>query len=121
MSRPLLRPQETTCGTKRLRAIPSPVVTEASQCRGNLNVIQYKIRVREDLRRRLEGAAKKRDVSINYEMTSRLAASFDREEMFKLGMVAEDIKSSGHAGRMPFSKTSSVAILCEPRRCSSHY
>jgi hypothetical protein len=43
------------------------------------DVIQYKIRIREDLRRRLEQAAKKQDVSINYEMTSRLKDSFQHE------------------------------------------
>jgi hypothetical protein len=51
------------------------------------DVIQYKIRIREDLRRRLEAAAKKRDVSINSEMTHRLGESFDREEMLKLARI----------------------------------
>jgi hypothetical protein len=41
------------------------------------DVIQIKIRVREDLRRRLEQAAKKADRSINSEMASRLADSFN--------------------------------------------
>ena len=56
------------------------------------DIIQYKIRVREDLRRRLEAAAKKRDVSINFEMTSRLTDSFEREELFNRYMIAEDMK-----------------------------
>ena len=42
-------------------------------------VVQYKIRVREELRRRIEQAAKKRFVSANYEMTSRLERSFEQE------------------------------------------
>ena len=41
------------------------------------DVIQIKIRVREDLRRRLEQAANKADRSINSEMASRLADSFN--------------------------------------------
>jgi len=55
-------------------------------------VIQYKVRIREDLRQRLERAATKRDVSINYEMTSRLEASFDREELFTLSSVASALE-----------------------------
>jgi predicted transcriptional regulator len=48
------------------------------------DVTQIKIRVREDLRRRLEQAAKKHDVSINAEMTSRLASSFELPELSKI-------------------------------------
>lgn len=57
-------------------------------------VIQYKIRIRQDLRKRLEQAAKKRDVSINYEMTSRLKESFDREALVTIYRVSEDIKTN---------------------------
>jgi hypothetical protein len=41
--------------------------------------IQYKIRVRADLRRRIEKAAAKNGVSANYEMVRRLERSFDQE------------------------------------------
>ncbi len=41
------------------------------------DVVQIKIRVRVDLRRRLEQAAKKADRSINSEMAARLAESFN--------------------------------------------
>jgi hypothetical protein len=56
------------------------------------DVIQYKIRIREDLRRRLETAAKKRDVSINSEIANRLGESFDREEMLKLKRITADME-----------------------------
>lgn len=57
------------------------------------NVIQYKIRVREDLRRRLEAAAKRRDVSINFEMTSRLKESFEHEEKLKLSKITSNLEN----------------------------
>lgn len=54
-------------------------------------ITQYKIRIREDLRLRLEAEARKRDVSTNYEIRARLERSFEREEMFKLDRVAANI------------------------------
>jgi len=56
------------------------------------DIVQPNLRIREELRRRLEQAAKKRGVSINYEMTSRLKESFDREELYALGKITEDMK-----------------------------
>jgi hypothetical protein len=57
---------------------------------------QLKLRIREDLRRRLEQAAKKRNVSLNHEMVDRLRTSFDHGELQggldKLGRVASDIE-----------------------------
>jgi Arc-like DNA binding domain len=56
------------------------------------DLIQYKVRIREDLRQRIEQAAKKRDVSINYEIRSRLEQSFDREELYSLSRIASDME-----------------------------
>jgi hypothetical protein len=52
---------------------------------------QLKLRIREELRRRLEQAAKKRDVSLNFEMTDRLKASLDREAHRTIDRVASDL------------------------------
>jgi Arc-like DNA binding domain len=55
------------------------------------DVIQYKIRIREDLRRRLEQAAEKRDVSINSEIASRLGESFDLPKLDKITSDLENV------------------------------
>ena len=55
------------------------------------DVIQIKIRVREDLRRRLEQAAKKADRSINSEMASRLADSFNLPKLNEITAGLENI------------------------------
>jgi hypothetical protein len=60
--------------------------------RKSSDIAQLKLRIREDLRHRLEQAAKKRDVSLNYEMTSRLAESFERSEMLKLGKITAGLE-----------------------------
>lgn len=57
-------------------------------------LIQPKLRVRDDLYRRIERTAKKRGVSVNYEMTSRLERSFDHDAARTLEMVGADIKLS---------------------------
>lgn len=54
--------------------------------------IEYKIRIRDGLRRRLETAAKKRDVSINQEMASRLEESFARGDLLKLGEITAGLE-----------------------------
>jgi HicB family len=54
-------------------------------------IAQLKLRLREDLRRRLEQAAKKQDVSLNHEITSRLRDSFDRADLTTLSRVAADM------------------------------
>ena len=56
-------------------------------------IAQLKLRIREDLRAKLEKAAKKRAVSLNFEMTSRLSDSLDRESLFALHQMAEDMKT----------------------------
>jgi hypothetical protein len=55
------------------------------------DITQIKIRVREDLRRQLEAAAKKRDVSINFEMVDRLRASFDQGDRVELSRITADL------------------------------
>jgi HicB family len=55
------------------------------------NIIQPSLRIREDLHRRLEQAAKKRGVSLNIEMTNRLKESFDREAHRTIDVVASDL------------------------------
>jgi hypothetical protein len=55
------------------------------------DVIQIKIRVREDLRRRLEQAANKADRSINSEMASRLADSFNLPKLNEITAGLEDV------------------------------
>jgi Arc-like DNA binding domain len=55
------------------------------------DVIQIKIRVREDLRRRLEQAANKAGRSINSEMASRLADSFNLPKLNEITAGLEDV------------------------------
>jgi hypothetical protein len=63
------------------------------------DTIQVNLRIKEALRRRLEVAAKKRDVSLNFEMVDRLKASFDQdahrtidEAASRIDLVATRIK-----------------------------
>jgi hypothetical protein len=57
--------------------------------------LQYKLRIREALRRRIEQAAKGRPipVSANYEMVSRLEQSFEKESLWTLAGVAADMSN----------------------------
>jgi hypothetical protein len=54
-------------------------------------LLQYKLRIREGLRRQIETAAKKRGVSLNYEMTFRLEDSFRQERLRELDTVGQDM------------------------------
>ena len=54
-------------------------------------MLQYKLRIRETLRRRIEEAANKRGVSANFEMASRLEQSFEKEGLLTLAGVAADL------------------------------
>jgi hypothetical protein len=54
--------------------------------------VQVNLRVKEALRRRLAAAAAKREVSLNYEMTSRLEASFENTALRSLEAIAADIE-----------------------------
>ena len=58
------------------------------------DIVKPNLRIREDLRRRLELAAKKRGVSLNIEMTSRLKESFEREELLKLSKITSNLESN---------------------------
>ena len=55
------------------------------------DIVQPNLRIREDLRRRLEQAAKKRGVSLNPEMTERLRASFDQGDRIELSRITADL------------------------------
>jgi hypothetical protein len=55
------------------------------------DIVQYKLRIRESLRRRIEQAAKKNGVSANQEMVGRLERSFEQETQRKLDLVAEEL------------------------------
>ena len=58
------------------------------------DVLQYKLRIRESLRRRIEKAAEKNQTSANQEMVNRLARSFDQEKLHEIDTVAVGIKAS---------------------------
>jgi len=55
-------------------------------------VLDYKLRIRESLRRRIAVAAERRGVSLNFEMASRLERSFDRESQRSMDETAEHLK-----------------------------
>jgi hypothetical protein len=57
-------------------------------------VLQYKLRIRESLRRRIEKAAEKNKVSANYEMVSRLERSFDQEHTIEIAAIAGHIEDA---------------------------
>jgi Arc-like DNA binding domain len=56
------------------------------------DLVQYKLRIREEVRGRLEQAAKKRGVSVNYEITSRIEDSFGRESLRTIDVVASGLE-----------------------------
>ncbi len=56
------------------------------------SVTTFKIRLRPELKQKLERVAKKRDRSINLEMVERLEQSFGPVELVSLGKVAGDIE-----------------------------
>jgi hypothetical protein len=53
------------------------------------DIVQYKLRIRENLRRRIEHAATKNGVSANQEMANRLQRSFEVETVRKLEALVE--------------------------------
>jgi hypothetical protein len=54
--------------------------------------VQTSFRIKEGLRRQIEQSAIKRGVSFNAEISMRMKESFDRESLFTLDRVAEDMK-----------------------------
>ena len=61
--------------------------------------VQLKLRIKEELRSRLEKAAKTRDVSMNAEIWERLEKSFEFEDRFGGTLVADLLESIGAAMR----------------------
>ncbi len=57
-------------------------------------IVQFKLRIRKQLRRRLESEAKRRGCSVNYEAMSRLERSFELESIRKLDEIASDIEGN---------------------------
>ena len=55
-------------------------------------LVQYKLRIHEDLRRAIETAAKEKGVSSNYEMASRLQHSFNSTTAFSMSGIANDLE-----------------------------
>jgi hypothetical protein len=55
------------------------------------DIVQPNLRIREDLRRRLEKAAIANGVSINREMINRLEASFGQQSLLKLAELVSDL------------------------------
>lgn len=55
-------------------------------------IVQCSLRIREELRLKIEKAAEKRGVSINYEMTDRLEKTFEGEDLWTLSRVRQDIE-----------------------------
>ena len=58
------------------------------------DIVQYKLRIRESLRRRIEKAAEKNKTSANQEMAKRLFISFDQENLHDIESVAIALKGS---------------------------
>ena len=54
-------------------------------------LLDYKLRIREDLRRRIEKAAERNHVSLNGEMVNRLRSSFEQEALLTIYGVSEDL------------------------------
>src|SRR5262249_30097590 len=55
--------------------------------------VQFKLRIREDLRRRLEREAEKKKISTNAEAVERLEKSFDVEKTQKLDQTLDAINA----------------------------
>jgi hypothetical protein len=55
------------------------------------DIVSPNLRIREDLRRRLEKAATANGVSINREMINRLEASFGQQSLLKLDELVRDL------------------------------
>jgi hypothetical protein len=60
-------------------------------------VLDYKLRIRESLRRQLAQAAEKHGVSMNAEMVRRLEESFTRESNRSIGENAQLIQTSAES------------------------
>lgn len=61
------------------------------------DLIQFKVRMRESLRKRLEKAAAQRGVTLTYDIAMRLERSFELESVRTLDMIATDYKNRQEA------------------------
>jgi hypothetical protein len=59
-------------------------------------IVQYKLRIREALRRRIERAAKDHGISANQEMAGRLEQSFEQESVRKIDLIATQMEKLLH-------------------------
>jgi hypothetical protein len=66
------------------------------------DVVQVNLRLRERLRRKLEQAARKRQVSLNYEMMWRLEQSFEQISARSIDDIARDLEVSYLRHQQPF-------------------
>jgi predicted HicB family RNase H-like nuclease len=64
--------------------------------RKSTETVAITLRIREELRRKLEGAAKRNDVSLNAEMANRLEASFELPERLRRRLEHEAAQQ-GHS------------------------
>jgi Arc-like DNA binding domain len=65
------------------------------------DIVQYKLRIRESLRRYIEEAAKKNGVSANQEMVRRLESSFERETQRTIESWFEHLnEQTRHLGKL---------------------
>jgi chemotaxis methyl-accepting protein methylase len=91
------------------------------------DIVQYKLRIRESLRRRIEKAAEKNQTSANSEMANRLEASFRQEgvdelsalvmkatRVFSLVDVEAWIKSDGRHGLVHAASALVLQVLQLP-------
>jgi hypothetical protein len=98
-------------------------------------VLDYKLRIKESLRRKIEASAKQRGVSLNYEMARRLEQSFVQgpldEAAFKIHMMSQDMetrwaqfgeffhKIAGQNGLGSAAEALAVAVEALPPECQS--
>jgi len=74
-------------------------------------VLDYKLRIREVLRRRLAQAAERRGVSLNAEMVRRLEESFDQESKRSLDDIAQDMRAMADVAVAATAKLQAAANL----------
>jgi hypothetical protein len=83
---------DTYCGSN-VGVLSNPKLSlESEMARKVTDVVQFSLRLREALRLRLEGAAKKRAVTVNYEITDRLQRSFEAESLRDLDRITHDMQ-----------------------------
>ncbi len=70
-----------------------PDELESQVPRKPTETVQVNLRMKEAMRRRLEQAAKKADISLNAEMLRRLEESFDRDEKRSLVEVTQRLEA----------------------------